>query len=672
MRDSIHHLIKIFVHRIPINQPFMLRSVSTNGYLSWRSNPKQQRNVNVHQHQQQNSDYNNSSSHSSPLVPNNHNSDLQQKAPVLFSTLPLDEMKSTNSYCVWKFSDNIGLLDLHLSPSRQAHYWTTSGVTKYVRCGSQLYLSPCLPPTLHNKDIILTRSNSTSISPTASSSTSLPLSGADTSVRRRGWDLYVEKAARVRSVEFLDKQHSEHESLQQHQWTVETPDLGLDLDDDFSTDGHLNVDIAIGRQKPILDQEIISLRQILYLCSVYNQIPRATSTQQTKRRSTNNNNNTSQLPPIIIPSPVPPAAAGVMAMFRDISNNDDDDKRAFSHPSANVGQSQSHYKQNKGTINDTTNLLVTSSSSSREPHATNTSGSTLPYYNLHTYTVLPPPLVTTSCITTTTLLPNSLSLSSSPCQQYFNPVLAKEHSLINGPEESYWIIELLSKDEDKRNTLITKGTSTDNRQKQSGKFTNGYSTNHPLPSGSQEPISTKRIGFRATQTMINKGRYATPSPLRLKMVMSSDTLRDDAKEEMLGGSNDEATLRRVQSFSSVHDHAQQHRQYLDRLGDLTDQDVYNGRNSNNNNNNNNNNDTTTETTPIHTGSTLVAVNSVTASSPSSLQQRIIPNGLLHLNATGDIQPYLQLYVAKQNSKTWSHIIKHSTLANIKRWLKTTT
>jgi hypothetical protein len=612
----------------------MLRSVSTNGYLSWRLNPRQQ---NTNSHQLYSGDIS-TALHSStlPSVSANHHSDLQQKAaPVIFSTLPLGGMKATNSLCVWQFSDKDRAIDLESSFLRETPLSTTPAPTKYVRCGSQLYLTPCIPPNTHNTGIILTSSNSS------------PSSGAESSTGRRGWDLYVEKAARVRSLEFFaTHQHSEDESVQ-HQWTIESPDLGLDLDDDCSTDGHLNVDIAIGRRKPILDQEIISLRQILYLCSVYNQIPRTPSTQQTKRRSTNN---TSQSPSIVIPSPVPPAAAGVMAMFRKSASNDDDDKRAFSNPSTSLGNS--HHKRNRkcttfAATTSTDPLLSPpppSSSATKalssNPASTHSSISTLPYYNLHTYTVLPAPLVSSSCLTTPLSpgfpSPHSSTLPASPYQHYMNPVLAKEHSLINGPEESYWVIELLSKGENKRCQTITTGNNT------------------AFGSPSKEQLVTgPSVKFRATPAGIENIRPDT-TPLRLKMVVSSETLRNNARQETSNHS-----LRRTQSFSSVHDLQQQ-------------PGITNGKNEylvdHSKQNANDDNDTTDETAQIPPASPMAAL-SPSLSAP--LQQCIIPDGLFQAKATDNIQPYLQLYVAKQNNKTWSHFIKHSSLANIKRWLKTT-
>lgn len=611
-----------------MNQPFMLRSVNTNDYLSWRLNPKQQ---NTNGHQQHSGDI--PSALDSSTLPANQKSDLHQKAPsVIFSTLPLDGMKATNSFCVWQFSDRDRAIDF------ETRFSTTPAPTKYVRCGSQLYLTPCIPPNTRNTEIILTRSNSP------------PSSAAESSTRRRGWDLYVEKTARVRSLEFFDtRQHSEG-GFSQHQWTVETPDLGLDLDDDFSTDGHLNVDIAIGRQKPILDREIISLRQILYLCSVYNQIPRTPSTQQTKRRSTNN---TSQSPPIVIPSPVPPAAAGIMAMFRKDTSNDDDDKRAFSNPSSSLGNSHDKRNKNRTSIGASTSanpLLISPPSVlatealSTNPASTHSSISTLPYYNLHTYTVLPAPLVSSSCIATPLSqgFPSQYpsSLSASPYQHYLNPVLAKEHSLINGPEESYWIIELLSKGENKRDLTAT----------------SGYSTTLESPS-KERLVAGSSVKFGATQADIENLR-PDKTPIRLKTVVSSDTLRNTSREEI-----NNYTLRRTLSFSSVHD-LQQPQSSLGMVpviikgksGYYADHSMQND------------NEETGETVHIPTASPMIAL-SPSLSAP--LHQHIIPDGLFQTKATDSIQPYLQLYVAKQNNKTWSHFIKHSSLANIKRWLKTT-
>ncbi|ORZ08683.1 hypothetical protein BCR42DRAFT_141967 [Absidia repens] len=663
MRDTIHRLIQIFVHRIPLNQPFMLRNVTTNGYLSWRTNPKQH--LQQQQQQQQHlattnrahdSGYDNSTSTQSAT--HNNNIDHQQIASTLFSTLSLDMMKTTNSFCIWNFSDNS--VSPGASSSRQTPFSTKATPRKYVRCGSQLYLKPSMPSSI-NKDIILTRSTSASSATSSSSS----VSTTDNPLQPRVWDLYVEKASRVRSVEFLEKYALAQEASSRHQWTVETPDLGLDMDDDFSTDGHLNVDIAIGRQKPILNQEIISLRQILYLCSVHSQISYSPSTQQ--RRSVNN---ASHSPPIVIPSPVPPGAAGVMAMLRKISSDNADDDFTFSHPSTSVARSHSKRKSNTTTapINNT------SSSSSSTLHlnsaASNNSAITLPYYNLHTYTVLPPPLVTASTVSVSLspTLTYPSSLSASPSQHNFNPVLAKEHSLISGPEESYWVIELLPNGS---------GDPTDLGRDVGGMNTNSKSNSivFDTPSLSNKPLDQdkqKHIGPAISHSFISNTtenwQHNTTGPMRLKMVMSSDTLRDDAMSAMTSSPTQHgshSTMRRVQSYSSVHDahyihqqHQQQQQQYECQQHHVS----LPGIDGQEDNNMGINRISTTREEFVQSQQPPLSpmVSSSSPLSPIPQQYTAAPN----------IQPYLRLYAAKQNNKTWSHFIKHSTLANLKRWLKT--
>ncbi|CAO3592854.1 unnamed protein product [Absidia cylindrospora] len=633
MRDPIRRLIQIFVHRIPLNQPFMLRSVSTNGYLSWRTNPKQQQQQQHHTPTTRAHDSGYDNSTSTQSTAQSSNEDHQQIASTLFSTISLDMMKTTNSFCIWKFSDSSA------SSSRQAPFSTKATPRKYVRCGSQLYLQPNMHPSI-NKDIILTRSTS------ASSATSSSIT--DNSLQPRVWDLFVEKASRVRSVEFLEKYALTHESSSQHQWTVETPDLGLDMDDDFSTDGHLNVDIAIGRQKPILNQEIISLRQILYLCSVHNQISYSPSTQL--RRSVNN---PSQSPPIVIPSPVPPGAAGVMAMIRKISSDNDDDDLIFSHPSTSVARSDSKRKNNSTTASSTSHLNSATS---------NTSVVTLPYYNLHTYTVLPPPLVTASTVSVSLspTLTYPSSLSASPSQHSFNPVLAKEHSLISGPEESYWVIELLPDGGGDPTNLGRMNTNSNNI---------ALSLNEPLNQGKQKHAGPAMSHSVIISNTTKNWQRKTTGLMRLKMVMSSDTLRDDAMSEMADSPSHHgsySTMRRVQSYSSVHDshylHQQQQQQQQQQchyhhvsLPGLDGQEDNNGGINTIVNINQHGETIATTRDPLSP-----MVSSSSPLSPIPQQYTAAPN----------IQPYLRLYASKQNNKTWSHFIKHSTLANLKRWLRT--
>ncbi|KAI8089705.1 uncharacterized protein BX664DRAFT_333686 [Halteromyces radiatus] len=638
MRDSIHQLIKIFVHRIPINHPFLLRSVSTNGYLCWRLNRKQLINNNNNNNVNSSSQYTNDSPSSSSTIPilptpttavatKINNESHRQTAPVLFSTLSMDLMDTANSSCIWQFNDKSPP-----SPSADNHSSATTAIatatmptTKYVRCGNQLYLLPYLTPNIHvpvlNKNMVLTRSPymvSSSLSDNNSNSSP-----------SRGWDPYTEKASRVRSLELLDMTSSTQQPSQ-HYWTLETPDLGLDLDDDISTDGHLNVDIAIGRQKPILDREIISLRQVLYLCSVQNQLPQATSIHPSKRRSAHD---ASHSPPIVIPSPVPPAAAGVMAMVQSISSGDEDDERALpnttdtdvarGHDSLPSTSSAIH-KTGNGKHTMTANNIVPSSSSSTLPlgsTTTNTSQTTLPYYNLYSYTVLPQTV--TSNISTSFSPTNSSSLASSPYQQHLHPVVAKEHSLINGLEESYWVIELLPKNMGNNNDQKSRQKTRLNTSPSQGHHQRNKGKNKDL--GRQ--INTITTNSTARPTFSNKNdenELLTTKPRVIKMVMSSDTLRDDAQIGInADDQNDKKSIRRVQSYSSVQQHYRQQYQH---------------------------------------GTTSLERN-------EHKQDNHRSQGILENNVKINMQPYLRLYASKRNNKTLSHFIKNSTLANLKRWLK---
>jgi hypothetical protein len=108
----------------------------------------------------------------------------------------------------------------------------------------------------------------------------------------------------------------------------------------------------------------------------------------------------------------------------------------------------------------------------------------------------------------------------------------------------------------------------------------------------------------------------------------------------------------VQSYSSVHDahylqQQQQQQQHRQQQQYHYDQEPITGFG--------NNNDDTMTSVPLPLSST----------SPIPHHQVIVQD-----TVAPNIQPYLRLYTSKQNNRTWSHFIKHSTWANLKRWLKT--
>lgn len=225
-RTIIKVIMRTFVHRIPVHHPIKLRNIGTSGYLTWRfagkGKPKQQ------QHQQQ---------RSTPFF-------LATTFGDTTSQLWRLEWKATPPQPARPGAAGIGGGALKLDVSYEPGY---------VRCGSQVYLFPACETITDNKhrppfptqDMIMTRSP-------------LLLYSANPE----------QQQGRLRSIELVHPERSRGDP--DHQWTIELPGLGLARDDDESTDEHLNADIMIGRKKPILHGDIVTLRQVHYLCSMGN------------------------------------------------------------------------------------------------------------------------------------------------------------------------------------------------------------------------------------------------------------------------------------------------------------------------------------------------------------------------------------------------------------------
>ncbi|KAI8393816.1 uncharacterized protein BYT42DRAFT_609582 [Radiomyces spectabilis] len=235
LRDQIVQVIYQRFHRIPLQYPFKLRNLHTTGYLSWRLNTKKK----------------------AKQAP----SDTDQ---FLFGSLPLESMRPTQSQYLWRFTFD--------ASQRVPSFINLDAATyqsHYLRCGTRIYLSPACdtPCYLRRHDSSVMLDNTSPISHILPSHrmilTRLPLpKDADRS----------NTASRVRAVSLVSTDGLEHNSSYDisQDWTIEMPGLGLGRDDDASTDERLNIDIQIGRLKPIIDGDIIALRQLLYLCSVAN------------------------------------------------------------------------------------------------------------------------------------------------------------------------------------------------------------------------------------------------------------------------------------------------------------------------------------------------------------------------------------------------------------------
>ncbi|KAI8328775.1 hypothetical protein BC941DRAFT_519122 [Chlamydoabsidia padenii] len=151
------------------------------------------------------------------------------------AAIPLKQMASTGSHYLWRFNWT----------THHHHPASFTWQPQFLRCGSTVYLSPAC-------DISSTTNNNDDV--TTSSILTRSLKGD----------------SRLRSVELISPPlpSCEHSATTTMTWRVDLPGLGLGRDDDSSTDEGLNMDILIGRCRPILHRDIIALRQILYLCGV--------------------------------------------------------------------------------------------------------------------------------------------------------------------------------------------------------------------------------------------------------------------------------------------------------------------------------------------------------------------------------------------------------------------
>ncbi|ORX62654.1 hypothetical protein DM01DRAFT_1330780 [Hesseltinella vesiculosa] len=463
-RQLVEKLIRQFVHRIPLNQSFLLESVLTKGYLCWRPQQRQPSSF-LHfrpspkQHSPAANLHHQGLPTMFPLPPSSTSSFGMPRTPFSIGTLPLPQLAAVPGSCLWQFT----LKPSVTSPSLED---THDGDDSYVKCGNQLFLSPCVhvdgfPPLPGDHQLpgqpILTQAATFSPQPPSNMLSEL-----------------LERGSRLQSVELIDaalqsqpspsrtpktavtsplsssSQGSTNASpthRHDHTWTIETPHLGLDHDNDMTTDQSLNADIAIGRRKPILHGDIISLRQILYLCAVMN--------AQTAR------------PPapafLGIPSPIPPAAEAIMANLErqyahhspDPSSRPQDNDAtsvAFGHPSLakdmTAGPREVAQKTQKKSDLDLASLRSVKSTASQ---------ASLPFYNLQTYTVVDPFVTKSSQSANTTPNLSSPSMPSSQSSSSFGhrhvspntalaaqPVCAKEVSLLSNNGDSYWIIRLLS------------------------------------------------------------------------------------------------------------------------------------------------------------------------------------------------------------------------------------
>ena len=287
-------IISMFVHRISVHHPIKLRSLCTSGYLACRQSQK-----------------GNKSSSSSGTA----------TTAVRFATLPLQSMAASRSYYLWRLEWDTLNSTVAAKKKQQRQVVEAVYEPTFIRCNSRVYLYPM--ETMHR-------------SPTGVTQQPMALTRVGTANPFSSSHKAQEK---FRGLELLDVNNDDIDDRQQHQWTIELQDLGLEHDDDISTDMGRNVDFEIGRRKPILHGDIIALRQVHYLCS-----PR-------KVDSSIHHHNSSFRPTPPLPPSIAPCVLPIATDISPLSNS------SASVPS-NVSSPLLHY--NSSTANTST---VTSNNS---------------------------------------------------------------------------------------------------------------------------------------------------------------------------------------------------------------------------------------------------------------------------------------------------------------------
>ncbi|CAO3628155.1 unnamed protein product [Cunninghamella blakesleeana] len=286
LKQQIKEVINICFYRIPIHAPIKLCNYATKTYLSWRKNKLD----------------------TSSIAANNNNNNKQsqqQQKPksYLFGALPLEQMKETSSQYLWRFT---------WTPSRSINPpysslpdLVASYQPQFLKCNSSVYISPACDTPNTNENMNNKNTNNNNINLTHAMILSRSLKGDS---RTRSIDLLdIENHQLDGYHQFNDIDHDDYTNshhyyehsdddnddnekktlidLSNLSWKVELPGLGLGRDDDSSTDEGLNMDILIGRNRPIIHRDLIALRQVLYLCAL------PINVKKNDDNSNNNNNN---------------------------------------------------------------------------------------------------------------------------------------------------------------------------------------------------------------------------------------------------------------------------------------------------------------------------------------------------------------------------------------------
>ncbi|KAI8071708.1 hypothetical protein BC940DRAFT_155626 [Gongronella butleri] len=248
-RRKIEHVIQACLYRVPLHRPFKLRHQASHRYLCWSADAA---------------------------------------GTFQFATADMEAITSSQSQYLWRFTgasmdaiagqlsddDDDEVCAYVAFPDLQVTYQSP-----FLRCGAKLFLSPaCMTHasiTGHpnspgkKKDTSLRRTFSLKRNNEANGPSNAPtrvLLPTHTMVLTRSRRAQLQTRPLVLQDKALAAQAMAHDAGTL--WTVELPGLGMARDDDAATDERLNVDILIGRLRPILHGDFIALRQVHYLAAV--------------------------------------------------------------------------------------------------------------------------------------------------------------------------------------------------------------------------------------------------------------------------------------------------------------------------------------------------------------------------------------------------------------------
>ncbi|KAI7860076.1 hypothetical protein BDC45DRAFT_564089 [Circinella umbellata] len=404
-RDVILQLINMFVHRIPVHHPIKLRSLCTSGYLACRQSKKGSK-----------------SSLSSGTA----------TTSVRFATLPSQSMAASRSFYLWQLEWDALNSIMAAKKNQQRQVVEAIYESNFIRCNSRVYLYPVemmhrSPTGVTPQPMALTRAGTTN-----------PFSSSHKAQEK------------FRGLELLDVNNDDIDDRQKNQWTIELQDLGLERDNGISTDMDHNVDLEIGRRKPILHGDIIALRQVHYLCS-----PR-------KIYSSDHNHTTTVFRPT---PPLPPSIApSVLPVATDISPL----SNSSSSVPSNVSSPLLHYN------NSTANTSPVTSNNSPSKFAT--------------------------------FLPHFPTANSHTLQDdHMHPVLAREVDMI-GKEaaEQLWTIEIAMQEDLQYHPTVATIPATANKSSNNHPSGSTNTTNTTAENGTSSPPRTGSNTIKNTHVVKRK------------------------------------------------------------------------------------------------------------------------------------------------------------------------